>query len=63
MMARAAISGLTTMIGTALAIWAVYQNVRLDWPETALICGVTFFTVGAVLTWQMLKDFTEGGNN
>lgn len=61
MMGRAIICGLMTVIGTVLGTWAVYHDIRLDWPETALVFGTAFFMIGATLFWQMLKDFTEGG--
>ena len=59
-MFKAGMAGLTTTAGIFLASWAVYQDVRLDWPETALVFGVAFFMVGAVLLWEMVKSITEG---
>lgn len=60
-MIRAGIAGATTAAGMFLGIWAVFQNVRLDWPETALVAGVAFFAVGAVLLWQMVEEMTKEG--
>ena len=45
-MRRAAVSGFLTMLGTILGIWAVYQNVRLDWPETAMVASAGLFVAG-----------------
>lgn len=54
-MRRAAVSGLLTMIATALGIWAVYQNVRLDWPETALVASAGLFVAG-FMTFARLME-------
>ena len=45
-MRSAAIGGALTALGLCLAIWAVYQEVRLDWPETALLFGTVFLLMG-----------------
>ncbi len=56
MMIRAALCGATTTAGTILAIWAVYQNVRLDWPEIALMASVWCIVSGGVLMGKLLND-------
>lgn len=56
---KTAIHAATTAAGIILAIWAVYQGVRLDWAETAMVAGVTCFTVGSVLLWQQIESLTR----
>ena len=60
-MIKAVIAGLTTVAGVFLASWAVYYDVRLDWPETAIVFGVALFMAGTVQAWEMIKRITEGG--
>lgn len=60
-MIKAVIAGLTTVAGVFLASWAVYYDVRLDWPETALVFGAALFMAGTVQAWEMIKRITEGG--
>lgn len=55
-MRSAAIGGALTALGLFLAIWAVYQEVRLDWPETALLFGVTFFIIGFAKFIGIIKE-------
>lgn len=59
-MIKAGITGLTTIAGVILASWAVYEDVRLDWPETALVFGAALFVLGTAQAWEMIKRITEG---
>ncbi len=54
-MKNAAITGSITALGTFLAVIAVYHDARLDWPETALVAGITLLTVGVL----KIKDIVE----
>lgn len=45
-MKSAAICGAATAAGVFFALVAVYHDVRLDWPETALVAGITLLTIG-----------------
>ena len=49
-----------TVLGFIMALWAVFQDVRLDWPETALLFGAICFATGLFAVWQMIKEHTEG---
>ena len=51
-----------TMIGVLLGIKAVYGGIRLDWPETVLVVGIVFITVGAVKLFQSIKGGQENDN-
>ena len=55
-MRSAAMCGALTAAGLFLAILAVYHDVRLDWPETALVAGVALLTVGALKIRDMVED-------
>jgi hypothetical protein len=45
------------MTGVLLGIYAAETNVRLDWPETALVAGVVLVTVGVIkLLREVSKD-------
>ena len=55
-MKQAAICGATTGAGTFLAIVAVYQGVRLDWAETALVAGITLLAVGILRIKDMVEE-------
>ena len=52
-MKRAALAGIATVGGWALALWAVYQHPRLDWPEFALMVAAGMIVYGTM--W--IKDF------
>ena len=56
---KTVIHAVTAAVGIILAIWATYQDVRLDWPETAVVVGVTCFTVGCVLLWQQVEKLIK----
>jgi len=50
-------AGFLTMTGVLLGIYAAESNVRLDWPETALVAGVVLVTVGVIkLLREVSKD-------
>ena len=56
--------GIVTALGVILAIVAVFNDVRLDWAETALIAGVTLIAVGSMMLCELVKGLTrEGGFN
>lgn len=59
-MRSAMIGGGATALGLFLAIWAVYQQVRLDWPETALLAGVTLLVVGMLKLAEITKEMLCG---
>lgn len=53
---RAAFYGAMTALGTILSILAVYNNVRLDWAETALVAGMALFVSGVLMLGEIIKD-------
>ena len=55
-MKRAAWSGALTALGTFLAVIAVYNKVRLDWAETALMAGVGILVAGTILGALAIKE-------
>lgn len=56
---KTAIHAVTAAVGIILAIWAVFQDVRLDWPETAVVVGVTCFITGSILLWQQVEKLIK----
>lgn len=55
-MKRAAMGGAMTALGIVLGIYAVYSDVRLDWPETALVCGACLFMVGFSRLMDIVRE-------
>ena len=62
-MRRAAVSGFLTMLGTILGIWAVYQNVRFDWPETAMVASAGLFVAGFMTFARIMEGKEEEDAN
>ena len=62
-MIRAAASGIATALGWALAVWAVYQHPRIDWPEFALIIAAGLVVYGAMWIKDFIDQIAREGEN
>jgi len=55
-MKKAIWSGLLTMLGTILGIWGVFQGVRLDWAEAAIVASAGLFVAGFMVFARLMES-------
>lgn len=62
-MKRAALAGIATVLGWALALWAVYQKPRMDWPEFALVISAGLIVYGTMWVKEFISQIVKEGAN
>lgn len=53
------VSIIYTALGVVAGIFAVYNGIRLDWAETALIVGAVLATVGTTKLFKIIGGIKD----